>query len=109
MKAARLYRQGDLRVEDIAAPGIPDAGWVKLRVDAAGICGSDLHNFRTGQWISRVPSIPGHEVAGTVTALGADVTGLAVGDMVVADSRVWCGVCAACRADRRNLCATLGY
>ncbi|MER8850218.1 alcohol dehydrogenase catalytic domain-containing protein [Mesorhizobium australicum] len=109
MKAARLYGQGDLRVEDIAAPGIPDGGWVKLRVDAAGICGSDLHNFRTGQWISRSPSTAGHELTGTVIALGEGVDTIAVGDRVVADSRFWCGDCAQCRAGKRQLCVTLGF
>ncbi|TIT55135.1 MAG: dehydrogenase, partial [Mesorhizobium sp.] len=83
MKAARLYGPGDLRVEDVAAPGIPDAGWAKLRIDAAGICGSDLHNFRTGQWISRSPSTAGHELTGTVMALGEGVDTIAVGDRVV--------------------------
>jgi (R,R)-butanediol dehydrogenase/meso-butanediol dehydrogenase/diacetyl reductase len=109
MKAARLYGPGDLRVEDVAAPGAPDAGWVKLRVDAAGICGSDLHNFRTGQWISRSPSTAGHELTGTVTAIGAGVDSVAIGDRVVADSRFWCGDCAQCHAGRRHLCASLGF
>ncbi|RUY31409.1 dehydrogenase, partial [Mesorhizobium sp. M7A.F.Ca.US.001.04.2.1] len=109
MKAARLYGPGDLRVEDIATPGAPDAGWVKLRVDAAGICGSDLHNFRTGQWISRSPSTAGHELTGTVTAIGAGVDAFAIGDRVVADSRFWCGDCAQCQAGRRHLCASLGF
>ncbi|RUT86594.1 dehydrogenase [Mesorhizobium sp. M7A.T.Ca.US.000.02.1.1] len=109
MKAARLYGPTDLRVEDIAPPGAPGAGWVKLRVDAAGICGSDLHNFRTGQWISRSPSTAGHELTGTVTAIGAGVDAFAIGDRVVADSRFWCGDCAQCHGGRRHLCASLGF
>ncbi|RWE34791.1 MAG: dehydrogenase, partial [Mesorhizobium sp.] len=109
MKAARLYGPGDLRIEDVAAPGVPDAGWAKLRIDAAGICGSDLHNFRTGQWISRSPSTAGHELTGTVIALGEGVDTIAVGDRVVADSRFWCGDCAQCRAGKRHLCAALGF
>lgn len=109
MKAARLHGPGDLRVEDIAAPGAPEAGWVKLNVDAAGICGSDLHNFRTGQWISRAPSTAGHELTGTVVAVGEGVGTVAVGDRVVADSRFWCGECAQCRAGRRHVCASLGF
>ncbi|WP_217570092.1 zinc-binding dehydrogenase [Mesorhizobium sp. GbtcB19] len=109
MKAARLHGPGDLRVEDIAAPGAPEAGWVKLNVDAAGICGSDLHNFRTGQWISRAPSTAGHELTGTVVAIGEGVDTVAVGDRVVADSRFWCAECAQCRAGRRHLCAALGF
>ncbi|WP_374330836.1 zinc-binding dehydrogenase [Aestuariivirga sp.] len=109
MKSVRLYAKGDLRVEDIAAPPAPQPGWVTLAVTAAGICGSDLHNFRTGQWISRSPSVPGHELTGRVTALGAGVTGFAIGDRVVADSRFWCGDCAACRAGDHHLCASLGF
>ncbi|MER9584587.1 alcohol dehydrogenase catalytic domain-containing protein [Mesorhizobium sp. M0276] len=109
MKAARLYGPGDLRVEDIATPGPPGAGWVKLRVDAAGICGSDLHNFRTGQWISRSPSTAGHEVTGTVIAIGEGVDRFVIGDRVIADSRFWCGECAQCRAGRRHLCVSLGF
>ncbi|SCM78303.1 Alcohol dehydrogenase GroES domain protein [uncultured Pleomorphomonas sp.] len=109
MKAVRLYAAGDLRVEDIAPPPAPRAGEVRLTVTAAGICGSDLHNFRTGAWISRSPSVAGHEFAGRVTAVGEGVDGLALGDAVVADSRVTCGVCAACRSGRPNVCEKLGF
>lgn len=109
MKAARLHARDDLRIEEIAAPAAPQAGWVNLAVTAAGICGSDLHNFRTGQWISRSPSVPGHELIGRVTALGDGAEGLAIGDRVVADSRFWCGECPACRAGNHHLCARLGF
>lgn len=109
MKAVRLYAKGDLRIEDVPLPPPPQAGWVNIAVTAAGICGSDLHNYRTGQWISRSPSIPGHELIGKVTALGAGVTDLAVGDRVVADSRFWCGTCKACAAGNPHLCASLGF
>ncbi|MFI0846730.1 zinc-binding dehydrogenase [Mesorhizobium sp. IMUNJ 23232] len=109
MKAARLYAAGDLRVEDVAAPAEPEQGWVRLKVAAAGICGSDLHNFRTGQWISRSPSTAGHEFAGVVMAVGEGVREFSPGDHVVADSRYWCGTCANCRASRKNVCETLGF
>jgi (R,R)-butanediol dehydrogenase/meso-butanediol dehydrogenase/diacetyl reductase len=82
---------------------------VRLAVRAAGICGSDLHNFRTGQWVSRLPVTPGHEVAGAVLDVGEGVAGFAAGDLVVADSRVFCGDCGACRAGRGNLCEKLGF
>ncbi|MDK1389563.1 zinc-binding dehydrogenase [Sinorhizobium sp. 8-89] len=109
MKAARLYAAGDLRVEEIEAPGAPKPGWVRLAVTAAGICGSDLHNYRTGQWISRSPSVAGHEFAAIVTVTGAGVAGFAPGDPVVADSRFWCGACAACGSGRQNICERLGF
>ncbi|QRM57474.1 alcohol dehydrogenase catalytic domain-containing protein [Sinorhizobium sp. BG8] len=109
MKAVRLYDAGDLRVEEIDAPSSPPAGFVNLRIRAAGICGSDLHNYRTGQWITRSPSVAGHEFCGTVMAVGEDVENLKVGDVVAADSRMWCGKCPACRSGRSNICESLGF
>ncbi|WP_157014675.1 zinc-dependent alcohol dehydrogenase [Mesorhizobium xinjiangense] len=109
MKAARLYAAGDLRVEDIDPPAGPGPGEVLVTLSAAGICGSDLHNFRTGAWISRAPSVAGHEFAGIVAAVGEGVDGLRPGDRVVADSRYWCGKCPACRSGRHNVCADLGF
>ncbi|MCS0495257.1 alcohol dehydrogenase catalytic domain-containing protein [Ancylobacter sp. MQZ15Z-1] len=109
MKAVRLHGAGDLRVEEVPPPGTPAAGWVRLKVGAAGICGSDIHNFRTGQWITRAPSIAGHELTGVVVETGAGVEGFAPGDAVVADSRFWCGDCPACRAGRHHLCEKLGF
>jgi (R,R)-butanediol dehydrogenase/meso-butanediol dehydrogenase/diacetyl reductase len=109
MKAARLYAAGDLRVETIPSPGAPQAGWVRLKVLAAGICGSDLHNYRTGQWISRSPCVVGHEFAGVVTEVGEGVGGFAPGDCVVADSRFSCGQCPACLSGRPNICLQLGF
>jgi (R,R)-butanediol dehydrogenase/meso-butanediol dehydrogenase/diacetyl reductase len=109
MKAARLHGIGDIRIETVADPGAPGPGEVLLRVLAAGICGSDLHNFRTGQWFARLPVTPGHELAGEVVAVGAGVETVRPGDLVVADSRVPCGACEHCRAGRGNLCVRLGY
>jgi len=108
MRAVRFYGAGDLRVEKVAAPRRVAPGMVRLLVRAAGICGSDLHNFRTRQFVSRLPVTPGHEFAGEVVELGAGVTGFAAGDLVVADSRVFCGHCAQCAAGRHDLCASLG-
>lgn len=108
MRAVRLHGVGDLRVEDVPAPGAPGQGEVLIRVTAAGICGSDIHNYRTGLWLSRAPSIPGHELTGVVIAAGAE-TGFRSGETVVADSRFWCGICPACQAGQRHLCARLGF
>lgn len=109
MKAVRLHDALDLRVETVDALSPPPPGHVNLRVRAAGICGSDLHNYRTGQWISRRPSTAGHEFCGRVTAIGEGVSHLAIGDVVAADSRMWCGECAACRSGRSNVCEKLGF
>jgi (R,R)-butanediol dehydrogenase/meso-butanediol dehydrogenase/diacetyl reductase len=109
MRAVRLHGVGELRVEEISPIGALAAGAVKIRVRAAGICGSDLHNFRTGRWISKLPVTPGHELAGEVMELGEGVAGLQPGDLVVADSRVACGKCPACKAGKENTCESLGY
>lgn len=109
MRAVRLHGAGDLRVEQVPGPGTPAPGWVRLKVSAAGICGSDIHNFRTGHWITRAPSIAGHELTGVVAELGEGVEGFRPGDSVVVDSRFWCGACAACRAGRHHMCETLGF
>lgn len=109
MKAVRLYDALDLRVEEVDRPLSPPAGYVTIDVRAAGICGSDLHNYRTGQWISRHPSTAGHEFCGRVSAIGEGVEGLAIGDLVAADSRFYCGQCEACRSGRTNICEHLGF
>lgn len=109
MRAVRLYAAGDLRLEEIPAPSDPPEGYVNLKVRAAGICGSDLHNYRTGQWISRSPSVAGHEFCGVIDAAGAGVSSLLVGDTVIADSRFWCGECRQCRDGYTNACEVLGF
>ena len=109
MRVARLYGIGDLRVEAVPEPTTPTGSDVLIKVLAAGICGSDLHNFKTGQWLSRTPSTPGHELAGEVIAVGPDVRKFKPGDRVVADSRVACGNCPACRRGSPNLCQKLGF
>lgn len=109
MKAVRLYDAKDLRVEEVAELSAPPPGFVNLEVRAAGICGSDLHNYRTGQWISRRPSTAGHEFCGRVTAIGEGVRHVVQGEVVSADSRMWCGTCPACTSGRKNVCEALGF
>ncbi|MDF1774475.1 MAG: alcohol dehydrogenase catalytic domain-containing protein [Rhizobiaceae bacterium] len=109
MRAACLYAADDLRIEDVAEPVIVNERDVLLRVEMAGICGSDLHNFHTGQWISRSPSVPGHEFVATVLKTGAGVSALKVGDRVVADSRMPCLTCEKCRSGQGYLCSQMGF
>ena len=109
MRAVRLHGIGDLRFEHIPAPEALAADQVRVRVRAAGICGSDLHNFRTGQWLRRVPIVPGHEFAGEVLAVGAGVGHLKPGDRVIGDSRMSCGTCPRCLEGLTNVCDRMGY
>lgn len=109
MRAVRLHNLRDLRVDDIPSPSEPGPDQVLIGVQAAGICGSDLHNFRTGQWITRKPSVAGHEFCGRILAIGEKVAGLHVGQPVVADSLFWCGQCPQCITGNKNACVTLGF
>lgn len=109
MKAVRLHGIGDLRFEQVPAPLPPQENEVTLSVSVAGICGSDLHNYKTGAWITRAPSVAGHEFTGTVTAIGTAVDHVAVGDRVVVDSRHICGTCEACLDGLGQVCTSLGF
>ena len=83
----------------------PGPGDVLITVAAAGICGSDVHGF-TGENGRRTPGqVMGHEMVGHVAAVGADVTGIAPGDLVTVNPLLACGRCAACAADAEQSCA----
>lgn len=109
MRAVRLHGVRDLRLDEIPVPPPPGAGEVTLQVTMAGICGSDLHNYATGAWISRAPSVAGHEFTGAVSALGPGVRHVRVGERVIVDSRHTCGTCPACTEGNAQVCAHLGF
>lgn len=103
MKALLLSAPHTLAVADVDTP-TPAAGEVLVRVAACGICGSDVHGF-TGSTGRRIPPlVMGHEAAGTVAAVGAEVADLPPGTRVALDSTVFCGGCESCRSGRENLC-----
>jgi L-idonate 5-dehydrogenase len=80
---------------------------VRLRLGAAGICGSDLHYFsegRVGAFQIREPLVPGHEASGVVAEVGAAVTRVKPGDKVAINPSHACGHCDFCREGRLNLC-----
>ncbi|BBL79035.1 iditol 2-dehydrogenase [Rubrobacter xylanophilus] len=98
-------RPGEADVEDVPVPE-PGPGEVLLRVAACGVCGSDVHAFRSDpgfEWI-RTPVALGHEFSGTVEALGAGVERVASGDRVVAVAIQGCGRCELCIAGLTQLC-----
>jgi threonine dehydrogenase-like Zn-dependent dehydrogenase len=71
-----------------------------LRVEWAGLCGSDLHVMRSGEWVTRWPATLGHEIYGRVERVSGDGGGgPGVGQPVVVDSRIACGACDGCRTD----------
>ena len=91
---------------------VPTAGEgeVLLRMDAASICGTDYHLFTWDDWAAEnlvPPRILGHELAGTVAAVGAGVTRVKEGDLVGVESHIACWTCAQCRRGDAHLCADL--
>ena len=83
----------------------PGQGEIGVRMVASGVCHSDLHVV-DGDWSRPTDVVLGHEGAGIVESLGADVTDLAVGDLVVLVWTAPCGTCHACRREEPWLCAT---
>jgi L-iditol 2-dehydrogenase len=103
VKALLLAAPGLLRYVDVPEPQ-PGPDEVLVRVEAVGICGSDVHGMDGSSGRRIPPLIMGHEAAGTIQAAGAAVSGWRAGQRVTFDSTVWCGQCAFCRAGRVNLC-----
>ena len=108
MNAAVLYGKEDLRMERVAIPE-PGPGEVVVRVGAALTCGTDLKVYRRGYHAKMLkPPMPfGHELAGTVTAVGSSVTRFKAGDLVVPLNSAPCDACFFCRHDQQNLCEDL--
>jgi L-iditol 2-dehydrogenase len=108
MRALVFYGPGDLRDEQVEVAD-PGPGEVVLRVEAALTCGTDVKTLRRGHpvMIPRVPTVFGHEFAGTVAAVGAGVPGVREGDRAVAANSAPCRVCPPCVAGRPNLCEDL--
>ena len=108
MKAIVKYQEGDgyIGLRDVPEPE-PGEGDVKISVQAAGICGSDLHIWHGDIEIPVKPPVTlGHEFSGVITALGPGVTGLAIGQRVTAEnSHSVCGRCEYCMTGDYNLCA----
>jgi len=103
-----FHGPGDLRPEELPEP-TPAPGGIVLRIDAALTCGTDVKTLRRGHpvMIPTVPTVFGHEFAGTVSAVGAGVTRFREGDRVVAANSAPCAACPSCRAGRANLCEDL--
>ena len=95
---------GPLQVTDVPDP-TPAAHGVVVRVGATGICRSDWHGWQGHDPDVVLPHVPGHELAGTVEAVGAGVTRWAVGDRVTVPFVNACGRCAQCAAGDHQVCA----
>lgn len=108
-----LYQgPGDIRFHgSLADPAITAADQVIVAVEAAGLCGSDLHSY-LGREAARAGVVPGHEAVGHVVTTGADVRRFTPGDRVIIPFSLSCGECPPCRAGLSSRCvhsALLGW
>jgi len=118
MKSARIIGPNlPLELMDLDTPN-PKENQVVVKVKAVGVCHSDLHlweggyDLGDGQFMKvtdrgvKYPVTPGHEIAGTVEAMGSDVVGFSKGDEVLVYPWIGCGQCPACKVENENLCDT---
>ncbi|WP_409497030.1 zinc-dependent alcohol dehydrogenase family protein [Amycolatopsis sp. cmx-11-12] len=104
MRAAIVDKPGEIRVGEVPDPK-PGDRQVVVKVGACGICGTDLHIADGHFPPTPYPIVPGHEFAGEIVELGADVPGgWQIGDRVAVDPSLFCGYCKPCRSGRGNLC-----
>lgn len=90
----------------------PTGADIQVAVTATGLCGSDLHYYshgRNGDFVVREPMCLGHESAGTVTAIGPEVTTFKIGDRVALEVGLPCRTCALCKQGRYNICTQMQF
>ena len=105
MRAAVFPSPGACDIIERETP-VPAEGQALVRVQASGLCGTDLHIYR-GQFPAEFPLIAGHEFAGLVEDIGSGVTHLRPGDRVTIDPNLPCGACRPCRRGLTHLCRRL--
>ena len=106
MKAIQFTAKGEARLADLAIGDLP-AGHALVKVKASGLCHTDIDVLHARYGDGAFPLVPGHEYAGVVEAIAADVTGLAIGARVAVDPNLPCGTCPSCRKGLSNLCRDL--
>ncbi|HZT33851.1 MAG TPA: alcohol dehydrogenase catalytic domain-containing protein [Bryobacteraceae bacterium] len=111
MKVAELIAPHQFRLVE-TPEGEPGPGEVLVRVDAVGICGSDLHSYAegaVGDTPCEYPQVLGHEPAGTVVRAGAGAAGWARGDRAALEPALYCYHCEFCRAGHHNVCQHIRF
>lgn len=104
MRVASYAGSEHFEIDERAVPE-PGAGEIRVRIEACGICGSDLHYLHEG--FIATGHTPGHEMAGRIEALGANVTGLTEGESVAIEPLDSCGECTECLAGRDSVCRSM--
>lgn len=111
MKAWKWYQSGDMRMVDVSTPQLKRHEAL-VRVEAVGVCGSDIHYYRDGRIgenIVREPTILGHEYAGIVEKVGDDADSALIGKRVAVEPGIPCGNCEWCRRGHYNVCSNLFF
>ncbi|WP_136314119.1 NAD(P)-dependent alcohol dehydrogenase [Actinomyces procaprae] len=111
MRASVLREAGVVVLEERPVPA-PDPDQVLVRIESVGVCGSDVHYYqhgRIGDFVVREPMILGHESAGTIVAVGADVDSGRVGQRVSIEPQRCCRVCKYCKRGEYNLCPHIEF
>jgi len=103
MRVAMYYNNHDVRLEEMPAPEI-GPGEILMKIHASGICGTDVLEWYR---IHKAPLVLGHEVAGTVVAVGEGVTEYREGDRIAAAHHVSCNTCHWCLSGHETVCETL--
>ena len=101
MRAARAVGPRRFEVRDVPLPECAPEQ-VRVRIEACGICGSDLHRYHAEQMPR--DHTPGHEMAGVIDAVGGEVSGAVPGTQVVVEPLRSCGACEYCRSGRDSIC-----
>jgi L-iditol 2-dehydrogenase len=111
MRAAELIAPLTFRLTDMPIEE-PGPGEVQVRIEAVGVCGSDLHAYSEGAVGSTpnvYPMVLGHEPAGTIVKTGAGVSALAAGDRGTLEPALYCYHCEFCMSGHHNVCANLRF
>jgi L-iditol 2-dehydrogenase len=111
VKAARFHAPGDVRLEDVPEPSA-GSGDVLIRVRACSMCGTDVKISRYGHQHIDPPRTMGHEIAGEIVEVGADVSGWSTGERVQVIAAIPDGRCRECLAGRQSVCphqTSMGY
>ncbi|MEO5316263.1 NAD(P)-dependent alcohol dehydrogenase [Pseudarthrobacter sp. CC12] len=111
MRASVLVGTKDLTIENRKLPEHA-SDEVLIKIAAVGVCGSDVHYYRHGRigdFVVDAPLVLGHEVSGTIVAVGEDVDPARVGQRVAIEPQRPCGKCRECRAGHYNLCPKMEF
>ncbi|MEO8392683.1 MAG: alcohol dehydrogenase catalytic domain-containing protein [Chloroflexota bacterium] len=106
MKQAVMTAPGEISVREVERP-TPKSNEVLLKTERIGVCGSDIHVYHGLHPYTSYPVVQGHEIGGVVAALGANVSGLKVGDKITFMPQVTCGTCYPCTHGMSHICESL--